>query len=63
MRFIPTEKVDDSTTVGLAGSLEKMANAITNLNYLLENERHKSTDLLLENFSLTNQVRDFKVAE
>ena len=37
-----------------------MANTITNLNNILENERRKSTDLLLEKFSLANQIRDLK---
>ena len=37
-----------------------MANASTNLNNSLENERRKSNDLLLENFSLANQIRDLK---
>ena len=37
-----------------------MANAITNLNNLLENERHNSRDLLMENLSLKNQIHDLK---
>ena len=60
MYFTPIEKIDDSAIIGLAGSLGKMANAITNLNNILENERRKSTDLLLEKFSLANQIRDLK---
>ena len=35
-----------------------MANTITNLNNILENERRKASDLLLENFSLANQICD-----
>ena len=61
MYFTPIEKIDDSAIMGLAGSLGKMANAITNLlNSILENERRKSNDLLLETFSLANQIRDLK---
>ena len=56
----PVDKIDDSAIIGLAGSLGNMANAITNLNNILENERRKSNDLLLENFSLANQIRDLK---
>ena len=58
--FTPIEKIDDSAIIGLACSLGKMANAITNLNNILENERRKSNHLLLENFSLANQIRDLK---
>ena len=60
MYFTPIEKIDDSAIIGLACSLGKMANAITNLNNILENERRKSNHLLLENFSLANQIRYLK---
>ena len=60
MCFTPIEKIDDGTIIGLAGSLGKMANAITNLNNILENERRTSNGRLLENFSLANQIRDLK---
>ena len=53
-------QADDSAIIGLAGLLGKMANAITNLNNILENERRKSNDLSLENFSLANQIHDLK---
>ena len=59
--FTPIEKIDDCALIGLAGSLGRMVNAITNLNNIPENERRKSNDLLLENFSLANQIRDLKV--
>ena len=58
--FTPIEKIDDSAIIGLACSLGKMANAITNLKNILENERRKSNHMLLENFSLANQIRDLK---
>ena len=61
MCFTSTEKVDDSATIALAGLLGKIANAITNQNNLLENERRKCNDLLLGSLSLTNQIRDLKL--
>ena len=60
-RVTSKEKFDESAITGLAGSLGKMADAINNLNSLLENERLKSSNLLMENFSLVNKNRDLKL--
>lgn len=61
VRVTSTVKFDESAIIGLAGSLGKMADAINNLNSLLENERLKSSNLLMENFSLVNKNRDLKL--
>eukprot|EP00112_Aurelia_sp_Birch-Aquarium-sp1_P003160 Seg1353.7 transcript_id=Seg1353.7/GoldUCD/mRNA.D3Y31 product="hypothetical protein" protein_id=Seg1353.7/GoldUCD/D3Y31 len=62
VRVTSTEKFDESAIIRLAGSLGKMADAINNLNSLLENERLKSSNLfLMENFSLVNKNRDLKL--